>query len=128
MVSKEYLAGFFDGEGSVMIESYQLRLVVSITNTSYEALQLFQSQYGSKINTHTVTERNAKPLFYWRLRQRRALEFLEDIEPYVRLKARHIELARAFIKATPDSKLVIKTQLRTLNQRGKIKESQLPLN
>lgn len=129
-MDKNYVAGFFDGEGSIMIDltDNRKRLVVSITNTNQEVLNLFSEQYGGSVRVHTVKNRNAKSLFYWRLRDSSAMKFLEQIYDGVLIKARHITLAREFMNTDDiDRKLTIARNIKILNQRGKIKDKQLPL-
>ena len=69
MISLEYLAGFFDGEGCVT--SHHLggnsRSVICIVgNTVKEAVELFQVTFGGSIRKREYKKHpNWKPLWVW---------------------------------------------------------------
>jgi hypothetical protein len=90
MLSGEYLAGFFDGEGSVSvghysrvrhnshgrIESEAFSLTVSFTNKNQRVLKEMQQEFGGAFRART-----SKPYSEWRIQGGDALHFLELIHP-----------------------------------------------
>ena len=108
-----YIAGLFDGEGSVSIgrtstpgeklkrgrpgyfyEKYFLQ--VSIVNTYRPVLDLIHALYGGGVNrTSAVVGR--KECFVWKVGGKNALPFLEDMLPRVHIKREQIGLALKFI-------------------------------
>ncbi len=100
MITAEYAAGFFDGEGWVGIDhivcrSDQYTVRVALSNTDLNILQLFQIQFDGKIYS-----KQAKP--HWKvghqlvLRGEKAIDFLNFIKPHVKVKRSQVELALEF--------------------------------
>lgn len=79
-----YIAGLFDGEGSVVVHSnrrgtsHQLR--VSFGMCDPEPIEFLKENYGGEIHRNVC--RSGRPLFVWHANGRRALELLEDILPF----------------------------------------------
>lgn len=102
MLSKEYIAGLFDGEGCVNItisgKNRQATLRVMIVNTNRSILELVQSQYGGQIYEMYGPRTHPKWKQSWQLRLFRsyALNLLKDIRPFVYIKTNQIELAIMF--------------------------------
>lgn len=100
-----YLAGFFDGEGCVVISRYgkgkkgfpTLVLEASITNTDYVILAKFQDEFGGIISPRKRIE-NRKPLWAWKCCSQTAANFLKVIEPYSIGKKKEIHIAILFAK------------------------------
>ena len=102
-----YIAGFFDGEGSVSIrkakpsvhhrtQSVRYSLLVSITNTNLPILEFIQSLLGGVIHERTwrtPMQRQSYSLYWSSGQGRRVLEFLS---PYLRIKKGEAELGVAF--------------------------------
>lgn len=96
MISSEYAAGFFDGEGSIGIrrERNIYRLEVNATQTTAEVLIAFQEKYGGK-----VTKRNkekSRDLYMWRVYTQNADAFLKDVLPFLIVKQERAKLALEF--------------------------------
>jgi len=97
-----YLAGLFDGEGSVVIVwvGRQLALYgglrIAIEMTTPEPLRFAQRIFGGKIY---VTERYSphKPLSHWSLCGAKASVFLRAVEPYLIVKHEKTNLALSFL-------------------------------
>ena len=102
-----YMAGFFEGEGcvsAVKYASYPLKigrkptlvLMCRVGNTEKDALELFERRFGGKIR---VWHRNPKwkDIWIWNIYAKKALNFLETIEPYLKTKRKQ-ELARLGIE------------------------------
>lgn len=87
-----YLAGLFDGEGCVSINKvtarrykrpgFQLRTSVSITDE--QAALDFQNRFGGKV--YKRTKARAAPYWMWVTVARQSLAFLNEIEPFLRIK------------------------------------------
>lgn len=100
-----WVAGFFDGEGSVFVEIAKSKntrrgvrnlLTVSVTQTSLPCLNLIKQHFGGSILAITKDRRhsmNNSVCYMWRVRSKDAIAFLEIIAPYVVVKKEQVELA-----------------------------------
>ena len=111
IISAEYIAGFFDGEGSVGIYSRKDRLggfglrVQLTQNTSTDSqiiLQYLQNKYGGNLTTQKTLSDKLK--YNWQLNSNKAVLFLKDIYPYSILKRKQIEVAIYFQENRPTIK------------------------
>lgn len=97
-----YMAGFFDGEGSIHIDSCPMkrprRLIVQLGQANEWVLKIFQFQFGGKIYEHH-DKRQRRQLWQWRLNSQQALDFLLIISPYLKLKKAEAEIAIKFQQA-----------------------------
>lgn len=101
-----YLAGFYDGEGTITttkqqradgVSYYQLRFVIS--NTSYEVLKSLQEQFGGSIHGHKPTNTKHRKFFQWYMSSvEKTVPVLKGMLPYLRYKTQEIELALEFFK------------------------------
>src|SRR6266436_1144880 len=110
MISAEYIAGFFDGEGCIDFKrTGQARMIAvraALTNTNLEFLKLIQIQYGGKIYSKPI---KGKP--HWKnwnaltWINSEAINFLKLIKPYAFLKLDQIKLAEEYweFSQTPKS-------------------------
>lgn len=92
-----YLAGFFDGEGSVALYpngngSYAVRVQITQNENplSVELIEELKSIYGGGI-THSFST-NGRPKMNWALSGAKAVVLLRDIQPLSRLKKPQIDL------------------------------------
>ena len=111
-----WVAGFFDGEGSVFVEiakSQNARrgvrnlLTASITQTSLPCLNLIREHFGGNIIAITHSRRhnmNNSVCYIWRVRSKDALVFLETIAPYVVVKKEQVELALQYPLVSADGR------------------------
>jgi len=103
-----YVAGFFDGEGTVGIARNRgrkkgqppyYRPMATITSTDLHVLQLIQ-QWFSEGRLNVANDKRAKPhykdAFTLRFEGPRAYRFLTIIKPYLVLKRRQASLAICF--------------------------------
>lgn len=96
-----YIAGLFDGEGSVEIRccvmpygpKYNLRLTVG--NTNQEIISWLHSLFGGFVQSKPPRQRR-RACHWWSLTGDKAAEFLKLIEPYSRIKAQHIAYIKEF--------------------------------
>ena len=100
-----WAAGFFDGEGSVIVElskekaclhGYRTSLHANVTQTSLPCLHLFLNRFGGGIATsehRTPNGRRWAVQYRWGVRNEAALQFLREILPYTVVKKEQIEVA-----------------------------------
>lgn len=99
MISDEYAAGFFDGEGSVYAATRRRRgipsptLIVCMTNTNYEVLALFRSRWGGSLLQRRITKPRHRPQWQWVIAAKMATPFLRAIAPHVIIKREVVALA-----------------------------------
>lgn len=102
---KSYLAGFFDGEGYIGIERQSnrkgmrnpwYRVIISISLTNENVLQLFQETFGGSISVRTTQIGNHQRSWIWRLWSSKAIVCLRVLYPYLIIKKAQAELACAF--------------------------------
>jgi len=95
-----YYAGFFDGEGSIMIthrtKKHYHTLEIRITNTNYQVLKQFEDCFGGGVYKGSVINWRYKPRWQWCISASKALAFLKLIYPYLRLKKKEAETAIEF--------------------------------
>ena len=104
-----YLAGLFDGEGSVSIlhnwaghdksKPRTHELYVNVANTNREVIEWVKA----KVGVGTVHKKRCagypgarKDIFYWEARSRSAETFLRMVRPFLRIKVAHVEEALSF--------------------------------
>ncbi len=96
-----YYAGFFDGEGCVMIKKPSKAclcyvLEVRITNTNHSILEEYVNKFGGTIQKGTRLQANHKEKWQWCISSKKAFCFLQVIIPFLRLKRKEAELAIEF--------------------------------
>ena len=97
-IETAYIAGLFDGEGSVILARHRkgtkyLALVVQIVNTNRDVLEEIKLTYGGAIYAGRGTN---KPIYAWKAYTDAAEKFLTAIEPYVHVKHRQVEIGLEF--------------------------------
>lgn len=134
-----YAAGFFDGEGSVMIMAgstkwkTQLRLIVSVAQVHLEPLEWLRDRFGGTLRQRWVHKTNRRIPYEWTACGAEAASFLEAIRPYLVLKAPHAELAAQFratvqprkggvvVPLSPaiiEQRASLRLRMKALNRRG----------
>ena len=102
MISTEYVAGFFDGEGTVGIylqKSKYAVLTVGISNTNKHILELIKVKYGGNIYERKIADKGRKRVFQWKLGTIASMfAFLLDIASYVVVKKDAVDLALEYIE------------------------------
>jgi hypothetical protein len=102
-ITASYVAGFFDGEGTVFIgksktpnsHSYSLR--VRIGCSDYEPIKVITDFANCGI-LDTLETHQGRPYYRWRCYDKHVTEFLLRIQPYIRGKKIQVELALEFQK------------------------------
>lgn len=100
-----WLAGFIDGEGSIQIrwqkskrDTHMTSSVASISVSQAEPrteiLYWLQKKFGGAVSSHGTNTRNPKhnKAFRWLVTGNTAVEVAKLIQPYLRLKARHVDI------------------------------------
>lgn len=97
-----YIAGIVDGEGCISFcrirGSHFVRVLVA--NTNRDVLEYLQSIFGGDI--HSVARKPGwKQSWQWRISWSRAIEFLDLIEPWLRIKEDQAHLAFCWAHYAP---------------------------
>lgn len=103
MLSHEYIAGFFDGEGCIDIryrtthggkyQRFELRLTIS--QVYRLPLDMIAKHWGG-----SVSPRRSGNIHYYVVTGKQANALLESIRPYLLVKADEADIALAFYKLT----------------------------
>lgn len=91
-----YMAGFFDGEGCIIITkkikgSYYV-VEVTIGNTNKKPLLLFKKYFDGTLLTAKRRE-HYKIIYTWRIQAKKAEKFLRAITPYLIIKQKKAIIA-----------------------------------
>jgi hypothetical protein len=100
-LSKEYLAGFIDGEGYITYNHFTdeksknwRRFNVVITNTDKKILTLIQKEYKGVLTLNNNHLKGWAECWMLRMCKKDGEKFLSDIEPYLIIKK---EKAKEFL-------------------------------
>lgn len=104
-LSSEYLAGFIDGEGSLMLARVLRRSLpkygyvprVSIDNTNRAILETIRRSYGGTIYENRRQEAGWKTVYKLLWTGPRGEPVLRSVAPYLRLKSNHARTLLSFI-------------------------------
>lgn len=88
---KSYIAGLFDGEGTVTLSRTHSNdkfkaPVASMTSTSIEILNFIQIYYGGCISKQKVYKEHHKLSWVWKITNQKALLSFKDILPFILIK------------------------------------------
>lgn len=111
MMSKQYIAGFIDGEGYLGIVKrkrsdgtfYRLNIKVAQSLKEKDAVYVFFNElkdcYGGYISkTRNPINKNQNPSVMWEIvHQKRIKKFLDDIQPYLILKKEQAKILQKYI-------------------------------
>lgn len=126
-LSPQYLAGIVDADGCIQFAHNRSGIYarVLITNTYLPLLQAIQQEYGGDIQRMRKTQ-GWKQGYNWRISWTKAVDFLEELSPYLIVKTEQANLVFAwdicregrgkkFDKETQD---YLVEQMTKLNRRG----------
>lgn len=86
-VDLAFAAGLMEGEGTVRVSAITRQnkgcLVVSMTNTNIELVAYMQDLWPGYCKQVTGLRPDQKPAWRWAIAARRAMAFLDEIEPFV---------------------------------------------
>lgn len=88
-VSDEYLAGFFDAEGSISVANFT-SINVCVTQKDKAPLLLFQQRFGGCIY------HKGNSVYGWALRSKELQEFCNTLIPYVVVQKKRLALLKKF--------------------------------
>lgn len=141
-IERAYLAGLFDGEGCVRLgyarnirasERKTKQFWIQISNTDTAIIDYLKSTMGGT----TVSMANGigrKRLFAWKLHHQNAVDFLEMIVPYLRIKREKAllildnwEIVLKPVREEVDKQRLmgLANQMRELNKRGTYRKEEL---
>lgn len=136
-VEKAYLAGIFDGEGTIGYYDYRKRheSTVMITNADPRIMTwiLEKIGYGCVTTIRKAYDRRKHIVHHWRISNRpRVKDFLEAIVPYLIIKKDQAELLLELWKVEKSSRNMITSTVKTqrdqvMNQLKLLKTSHLEL-
>jgi intein-encoded DNA endonuclease-like protein len=104
----EYIAGFFDGEGSITISKgiskhIQYSLMVEIANTNRNILEWIQNKVGGKIWGKPNENSEINTVYKLRFGYNYASEFLIKVLPYIKIKRQRALLGIEYQNKTKDN-------------------------
>lgn len=128
MISDEYAAGFFDGEGSVYAATRRHlgyrnpTLLVTIANTVVTPLEAFQARWGGSICKRFINDGRRRDQYQWVLAPRMADPFLRAVHPHVIIKKDVVAAGIAYcdLMRMPLSVRMDYSQLRPSKTPGKM--------
>ncbi len=110
-ITKQYIAGFFDGEGCIGIYKRKDRyngaclrtqLTQNKTKESFLILNFLKNKYGGNLSEQKTLSNGIK--YNWQLNPKGVEVFLKDIMPYLILKKPQARLALYWLKNRPKVK------------------------
>lgn len=99
MISDEYAAGFFDGEGSVYAavrgpkNNRSPTILATVANIQMAPLLAFKERWGGSINTRKLTRPNERPCSQWVIAAKQAKPFLLAVRPHLLIKGAVVDVA-----------------------------------
>lgn len=116
VITKQYIAGFFDGEGSIGVYSRKQRgyhLRTQLTQKKSKDIEGVMSyllvQYGGNLSEQKTLSNGVK--YNWQLNSDKAVSFLESIVSFLILKKKQAQVAIWWQKQRP---------IRIRNKKGQI--------
>jgi len=131
-----YIAGFFDSEGCIVIEEYKkkagrLQPRIRVSNCHKAVPYLLKKYYGGCVCILKRKRKNPNwsDCYAWNIVGRMVLRFLKDVYPYVIVKKKQVDLGikfyEDFVNLRRASDIIIE---REVNRRKFIKERIAILN
>jgi hypothetical protein len=123
-----YIAGFVDGEGCIgfcRLRTYVFPRVL-VTNTDFDILEDLQAKFGGDIKPLSLRKANWKQGYTWRLSNMRAVDFLDAIRPWLRIKDRQADTVFCWAAVRPgkgkrpdrDATSLLVEHMTWLNRKG----------
>jgi hypothetical protein len=118
---RRYLAGYFDGDGCVLVhrEKYGWGIKVHFGQTQLHAIKLMHTIYHGSLSERRVKP-GCKPVFDLQIVQREAaLAFLRDVQPYTKEKRDQIDIALAQYdpRASKETGVLLQQTLTAMKKR-----------
>jgi hypothetical protein len=129
-----YYAGFFDGEGHVMIRDFHpekgrrgsMSLVVTVGQVDVRPLERAKERWGGRLYTESNPKRK-KILNRWQIGSRSASQFLADIFPYLVVKKDQVAFALEF-QDTVTNKSAFRLSEAEVTERFRLRDAIRALN
>lgn len=124
MLSKQYIAGFIDGEGcfNIALNPRGNRVPfprLLIVNTDLNILLQIQDQYGGDITSRKNGKLNWKIFRQWRGSGKTFKKIVPEILPYLIIKKRQAEICMRMIDEKDlNERLKMKEEIMLLNKKG----------
>jgi len=105
-----YAAGIIDADGCIHIGKLHdnrrkgrphYSLYVKLAQTDNEAVNWISETFGGSVRSYFYKGKNyhgTKPMNIWNLYGQKAIDFLNIIKPYMKIKTKQIEIAGSFSK------------------------------
>lgn len=109
-ITEQYLAGFFDGEGALLMRSRSdrdgrpahVQIEAHITNNNIDLLHAIQREYGGRLSNHQNKHRMCHRLRW--TNKSAILNLLKKISSHLILKRENAELMLQYIEMRPPHK------------------------
>lgn len=95
MLSNEYIAGFFDGEGCITLSNRQVK--IDIVQKDDGILRLIQQIFGGRIYRRKATKIGGESFVLQLTRKEEQVRFLQAIQPYCFVKKHKVDIAIEFL-------------------------------
>jgi hypothetical protein len=100
--SNEYVAGLFDGEGSITLavnktRPYSCTVVMRIANSNRQVLELIEKQFGGTLHTYQPRYPGARLNHALHIHRQQGKRFLEAVIPYLIVKRNVAWIALCFL-------------------------------
>ena len=119
-ITKEWLAGFIDGEGCFNISRTRTTIFprLLIANTNLEILEAIKEKYGGDISSRKLKD-NWKTFNLYRASWKIFKNILNDVLPYLNIK-KDVAILCSKIYETKDynERLKIKEMVQQMNKKG----------
>jgi hypothetical protein len=113
LLSSEYAAGFFDGEGCVQLRygksaiQYHKQIIAAVGQSSLPVLEALKEKYGGSIYQRKMSNCGIKQMWDWKVYTVTCCNFFEDILPHAIVKQEQIAFALEGWKVRGDTNLFI---------------------
>ncbi len=125
-----YIAGFVDGEGCIGFSKCRTTIFprVLVVNTNRGILEDLQVKFGGDIKPLSLRKSNWKQGWQWRISWTRAVNFLDKINPWLRLKSQQACAVFAWDTVRPgmgndwdsETRDYLVSYMKSLNMKGAI--------
>lgn len=125
-IKLSYIAGFFDGEGSINIltrkrpQNTEYTLTVAIGQKDGETLDWIKENFGGNVY---LVKRDGT--FFWTITHQNAIRFLKEIYPHLRYKKPQAKVAIEFYERMPKRTRV--TSKEEINRRERARQDLIAL-
>jgi hypothetical protein len=130
LIEDSYIAGFFDGEGSLGLYAacksrrYNLRVSINqvITPESQVLFDFLKEKFGGSFTYPKRVKEQHRQAIFWSLYGDKAADFLEVIRPHLFLKAPQVDLVLQWQRKHGSSKSQVRDYVRAENRNKEAEE------